>query len=91
MGTTRALAVCKLLSAPVYGDRRCILPRCHLPVENTDTIANAWYMCKGEHRHCAVKLKTFYLAAGNKVRSIYLGKARSPRPSTVLVVLEYLD
>ena len=45
VGTTRALAVCKLLSAPVYGDRRCILPRCHLPVENTDTIANAWYMC----------------------------------------------
>ena len=27
---TRALAVLKLLSAPVYSDRRCILPRCHL-------------------------------------------------------------
>ena len=34
--TTRALAVLKPLSAPVYGDRRCILSRCHLPVENTD-------------------------------------------------------
>ena len=38
VGTTGSLAVLKLLSAPVYGDRRCILHRCHLPVENTDTM-----------------------------------------------------
>ena len=36
VGATRALAELKLLSAPVCGDRRCILPRYHLPVENTD-------------------------------------------------------
>ena len=38
VGTTSSLAVLKLLSAPAYGDRRCILHRCHLPAENTDTM-----------------------------------------------------
>ena len=38
VGTSRALAVLKLLFAPVYCDRRCSLPRSHLPVENTDTM-----------------------------------------------------
>ena len=42
VGTTRALALLKLLSAPVYGDR-CILPRCHLPVENTDTMIDHFF------------------------------------------------
>ena len=38
VGTSRALAVLRLLSAPVYGDRRCILSCCHSPVENMDTM-----------------------------------------------------
>ena len=37
-GTNRALAVLKLVSAPVYGDRRCMLSRCQSPVESTDTM-----------------------------------------------------
>ena len=37
-GPTSSLAALKLLSAPVYGDRRCILHRCHLLVDNTDTM-----------------------------------------------------
>ena len=39
-GTNRALAVLKLVSAPVYGDRRCMLPSCQSPVESTDTMIN---------------------------------------------------
>ena len=38
VGTTTSLAVLKLLSAPGYGDRRCILHRCHFLAENTDTM-----------------------------------------------------
>ena len=37
-GTNRALAVLKLVSAPVYGDRRCMLSSCQSPVESTDTM-----------------------------------------------------
>ena len=36
--TNRALAVLKLVSAPVYGDRRCMLSSCQLPVESIDTM-----------------------------------------------------
>ena len=36
MGASRALAVLKLLSAPVYGSRRHILPSCHSPVTITE-------------------------------------------------------
>ena len=39
-GTNRALAVLKLVSAPVYGDRRCMLPSCQSPIESTDTMIN---------------------------------------------------
>ena len=42
VGTTRALVVLKLASALVYGDR-CILPRCHLPVENAEAMIEHFF------------------------------------------------
>ena len=62
-------------------------------------------ICKGKYRHCAIRLNIFgvstLIAARNEARSIYFSDfgerawftslARSRRPSTVLVALEYLD
>ena len=33
----------KNTSSITYGDRRCILPRCHLPVENADTMIEHFF------------------------------------------------
>ena len=58
-------------------------------------------MCKGKYRHCAVRLKIFGVSTwqpGMRLGPSILGKgrgshhlARSQRPATVLVALEYLD
>ena len=48
-GTNRALAVLKLVSAPVYGDRRCMLSSCQSPIESTDTMIDHFQGIPGNH------------------------------------------
>ena len=45
VGTTSTLAALKLLSAPEYGDWRCIIPCCQSPAGSPDTILWLDYVC----------------------------------------------
>ena len=59
-GTNRALAVLKLFSAPVYGDRRCMLSSCQSPVESTDTMIDH-FIKKHQESPCFLMQRSAYL------------------------------